>query len=107
MQAMVGGVPYLEAVVERLCRALRPERIVLFGSWARGDARPDSDLDLLVIAPSTEPIHERMARAQRALRGLPVAADVFVVTPQEAARYSRWLGHTVTYALQEGVTVYG
>jgi predicted nucleotidyltransferase len=96
----------LDEAVRRLAALFHPQRIVLFGSRARGDSRPDSDIDLLVIAESAEPVHVRMARAQRALRGLPVPIDVFVCTPQEAETYGHWLSHTVALALREGKVVH-
>jgi uncharacterized protein len=89
-------------VVERLVAALSPERILLFGSWARGEASADSDLDLLVVVDSDEPMYKRMAHAQRALRGMSVPVDVFVVTPEEVARYRDWRSHTIAIALREG-----
>ncbi len=99
-------VPFLDEVVRRLVDVFRPHRIILFGSWARGDARPDSDLDILVVADSNEPPPRRMARGARALRGLPIAADVFVCTPEEVERYGEWLSHTIAIALREGKVVH-
>lgn len=94
--------PRLAEIVERLRGEFDPERIVLFGSWARDDARADSDVDLLVIARAEGPTDERMARAHHALRGVPVPVDVFVCSPEEAATFSRWLGHAVAIALRDG-----
>jgi len=98
--------PDQDIVVERLVTAFAPERVLLFGSWARGTATEDSDLDLLVIVESDEPIHRRMARAQSALRGLTTPADVFVVTPAEVEEYKDWLSHTIAIALREGQELY-
>jgi len=98
--------PWLDEIVQRLVATFQPEQILLFGSWARGEAGPESDIDLLVVVPSAEPLHRRMARAQRALRGLPAATDVFVVTPEELARYRDWPSHTVAVALREGRQVH-
>ncbi len=51
----------LHAIVERIEAIAQPERVILFGSQARGEARPDSDFDLLVIAKSDEPRYRRSA----------------------------------------------
>jgi predicted nucleotidyltransferase len=107
--ASVGTIdkaPQLDEIVARLVAAFNPHSIVLFGSWATGNATADSDVDLLVIAESDEPLHVRMARAQRALRGLTVPVDVFVYTPAEVARFGQWLSHTVAIALREGRKLY-
>ena len=86
----------------------RPGRVVLFGSRARGEARPDSDIDLLVVMPqpTLSPIERQLAlRSMRtALRPLPlkVAVDLVVVGQQDASDLagSRW--HVVARALREG-----
>jgi predicted nucleotidyltransferase len=71
----------LQEIVRRLVEAYSPERIYLFGSHARGDAGPDSDLDLLVIVPDdADPRRRRSRLAYEALRGTGVAADVVVWT---------------------------
>jgi predicted nucleotidyltransferase len=71
----------LKEIVNRLVVAYRPKRVYLFGSHARGDAGPDSDLDLLVIVPDDAPPERRRSRlAYEALRGTGVAADVVVWT---------------------------
>lgn len=71
--------PRLAEIVRRLVVALHPEQVYLFGSRARGDARPDSDYDLLVIVPARDDAPERMERrAYRALRDLSPPLDVRV-----------------------------
>jgi predicted nucleotidyltransferase len=71
----------LPEVVSRLVAAYQPERIYLFGSTARGDAGPDSDLDLLVVVPDDAPEERRGSKlAYAALRGTGIAADVLVCT---------------------------
>ena len=102
----ISKAPQLDEIVARLVTAFRPRSVVLFGSWATGHATADSDLDLLVIAESDEPVHVRMARAQRALRGLTTPADVFVHTPAEVERFGQWLSHTIAIALREGREIY-
>jgi predicted nucleotidyltransferase len=73
--------PKLQDVVGRLVRAYEPERVYLFGSWARGDAGPDSDFDLLIVVPDDAPAERRRSRlAYEVLWGTGVAADVLVWT---------------------------
>ena len=71
--------PELEQIVERLVRAYHPERIFLFGSAAREDRNPDSDIDVLVVVGDEAPLELRSSRlAYRALRGTGLAVDVLV-----------------------------
>jgi predicted nucleotidyltransferase len=73
--------PRLAEAVRRLVAAFRPERIYLFGSAARGDARQDSDYDLMVVLPDdAPPALRRSGLAYEVLWGLGVAADVLVWT---------------------------
>ncbi len=79
--------PVLEEAVRRLVAALQPERIYLFGSRARGEARPGSDYDLLVVVPHSDlPGPRRDSLALAALWGLRIAADVIVLTHDEFER---------------------
>ena len=89
-----------------------PLRLVLFGSRARGEARPDSDLDLLVVMPQARltPLERQVTlkalrSALRPLR-LPVGVDLVVVGQEDARRLagSRW--HVVARALREGQELY-
>jgi predicted nucleotidyltransferase len=74
-------VPLLDEIVARLRAALQPERMNLFGSRARGDARADSDYALLLIARERQDKPERMElRATRTLRGIPATVDVVIVS---------------------------
>lgn len=81
--AMAASDPWLPHIVGRIVRAVDPARIILFGSRARGDSRPDSDYDLLVVLD--ELTHRREARIdiRRSFADLPVAADVLVATVAE------------------------
>ncbi len=82
--AIVNGVParsMLDEVVTRLRNAYAPALIYLFGSHARGDARQDSDFDILVVVPDDAPSIRRSSRlGYQALRGTGVAVDVLVWT---------------------------
>ena len=80
--------PLLAEMVRRLVSAYQPEEVYLFGSRARGEARPDSDYDLLVVVPESASPEQRDSRlAYEALLGMGVAKDVVVVTRD----YYRWM----------------
>lgn len=79
--------PVLREVVQNILRAGRPQKIILFGSRARGQDSPESDYDLLVIENSTEPRHRQAAPYRRALKNLGVAKDILVWTPAEIAEW--------------------
>jgi predicted nucleotidyltransferase len=77
----------LDEIVDRLVRALRPERVYLFGSRARGDSELSSDFDILVVVANSElPGFKRDRVALRALRGVGAAVDVIVLTSREFDR---------------------
>ena len=96
----------LQAVVRRLLTVGAPYKIVLFGSRARGDARADSDLDLLIIEASDLPRYKRSPRYLRALVGLFPAKDVMVWTPEEVEAWAEVPQAFITTALREGKTLY-
>ncbi len=99
--------PILEEISRRLVERLRPERIYLFGSRARGDAGPDSDYDLLVVVPDSQlPGYKRDQLACRALRGLGVAKDVIVLTREEFTRKSAVVCSLAATVLREGELLY-
>lgn len=94
-------------VVGTLVAAARPERILLFGSHARGEAREDSDLDLLVIEQAVEDRAAEMVRLRRALRPLRVPVDLLVYSAEDVARWGDQPGSALYWALREGKVIYG
>jgi uncharacterized protein len=104
---MVNVTPELiDDAVHRIVAVADPDRVVLFGSRARGDARPGSDIDLLVIARSDKPRYRRAAPLYGALREIPVAMDVLVYTPDEVEEWSGVRQAFVTTAMREGKVLY-
>jgi predicted nucleotidyltransferase len=93
--------------VRRIVQAARPDKIILFGSAARGEMGPDSDVDLLVIKHGRFNHWRLTTEIYRHLRGKGAPVDVVVVTPEEVERYrdSRYL--VIQPALREGKVVYG
>ncbi|MBI2322644.1 MAG: nucleotidyltransferase domain-containing protein [Chloroflexi bacterium] len=96
----------LRELVQRVVRAVDAQRIVLFGSYAHGEPRHDSDIDLLVIAASDQPRWRRAIPVYDALRGLIVPKDVRVFTPEEVEEWSDVPGAFVTSVLREGRVLY-
>ena len=99
--------PILKEMVRRLAIQLRPDRIYLFGSRARGDAGPDSDYDLLVVVASSDrPGYKRDQEAFRILKGLGVAKDVIVLTRDEFERKSNVVCSLAATVLREGQLIH-
>lgn len=97
----------INMAVRLLAEAARPAQIVLFGSYARGEAREDSDLDLLVIEPEVEDRAREMVRLRRLLRPLRIPADILVYSLEEVARWGDQPGSALYWALREGKVVHG
>lgn len=100
------GHKTLAEIVRRVVQVTRPDRIILFGSAARGQMGPNSDVDLLVVkrgkfkrGPLTEAVY-------LGLHGVDAAVDVIIVTPEELERYRHTHCLVIAPALAEGKVVY-
>jgi predicted nucleotidyltransferase len=96
----------IEDIVHRIVRTISPKKVILFGSRARGDARPESDIDILVIADSTEPRYRRSALLYGALSDILVPMDIMVYNPGEIEEWSDVRQAFVTTAIREGRVLY-
>jgi predicted nucleotidyltransferase len=76
----------VEAIVDRLVLGYAPDRIILFGSRARGAARPDSDVDLLIVKETDRRPIDRRIEVERLLADRALPLDVVVYTPGELRR---------------------
>lgn len=99
---MIDDDAIAEAGRRLAAHASSPARVVLFGSRARGEGRPDSDLDFLVIEEHVESKLDEMVRLRDALADSDVAVDVLVVSRSEAERARLRPGSVVRRALAEG-----
>jgi predicted nucleotidyltransferase len=96
----------IEQVAVRLGTAANAERVILFGSYARGDAREHSDVDFMIVAESTLPRFKRSRELYKMLRPHPFGMDIVVYTPEEIERGKRTPVSFVSSVLQEGKTLY-
>ncbi len=97
---------YLPEITRRILEISDPEKIILFGSFARGDPDYDSDIDLLVIIKNVTSPREESNRLRRALRGLLVPVDLIVATPEQVNRHKDTIGLIYQPALKEGEVLY-
>jgi predicted nucleotidyltransferase len=72
----------IREIVNRLLAVARPDKIILFGSGAAGTMTPDSDIDLLVVAPSPADTIQERVKLRRSLRGLGFPFDVFLIATE-------------------------
>lgn len=96
----------LDEVVRRVVEVAHPERIILFGSAARGEAGPDSDLDLLIVKTGITSPRRLAGEIHVQMFGLPVSMDIVVVTPEDLERFRDKVGSIVCPALREGREIY-
>ena len=95
-----------QEMAERIGRGFHPERIVLFGSYAQGNATEDSDVDLLVVAQTDLPPRQRYGAVRRLIADYPAAFDIFVKTPEEYARSRGVVNNIVYLADKYGKVIY-
>ena len=76
----------LDEIVRRIAARFQPERIIVFGSHARGDAGPESDIDLLIVAPVHGSRRQMATEIDRALSDRTVPLDIVVISPEQYER---------------------
>jgi uncharacterized protein len=96
----------IQTMTDRIVQDFNPLRIILFGSHARGDAGPESDVDLLVVFPQVANKRLAAVAIRRILADLPVCKDVVVTTPEEITRRGDLIGTVLRPALREGRVLY-
>ena len=96
----------LKETINRIRAVIKPKRIILFGSAVRGKMHPDSDIDLLVVAPSGTHRRKTAQRIYRNMIGVGFAADIVVVTEDDIKLYGDNPGMVIRQALEEGKVLY-
>lgn len=96
----------LEHVTKTIVERFHPKRIVVFGSYARGEARPDSDLDLFIEMETSRRPPERAIEVSAlfGLRSWPM--DIVVYTPEEVRRLRHVIGTRLSVIEKEGKVLY-
>jgi predicted nucleotidyltransferase len=96
----------LQQVVRRITAAAKPQRVILFGSYGRGDADEGSDLDLMVVLPEVSDKYGEMVRLHKAVGSVGVGVDVLVYSEEEYQRRSQVPGTVLYRARKEGRRLY-
>ena len=98
----------IDTAVERLVAEFQPEQIWLLGSYAWGEPRAESDLDLVVVVPASDESYLRRAqKAQMCVYGIPMGADIMVPTRAEFERFQTVTSSLTYKILNEGRLLYG
>lgn len=96
----------IRQMVRRIVTQFHPEKIILFGSHARGTARPDSDVDLLVIMPVEGSELDKAVEIAVSLHDIRVAKDIIVTTPEDFEWRRRVVGTLERPVSLEGKVLY-
>ncbi len=96
----------VSAMTDLIVEHFQPLKVILFGSHARGQARPDSDVDLLVVLEDGTDRRQKAVAIRRALKHFPLSKDIIVTTPDEIARRGALVGPVLRPALRDGVVLY-
>jgi len=96
----------IDRLVEQIVQLAHPVRVVLFGSAARGDIGPDSDIDVLVVMPDGTHRRRTARRIHRGVRNVGIPFDVVVATPTDIEKHKENKGLIYRSILREGREVY-
>lgn len=94
------------SLVEQVVSIARPLRIILFGSAARGETGPGSDIDLLVVMPDGTHRRHAAQRLYAGIRHIGIPFDLLVATPSDLQKHRENIGLIYPVILREGIEVY-
>lgn len=100
------AISEIEECGRRIGREFGAERIILFGSYAKGTAKEDSDVDLLVVVETDLPPRARYAAVRRLVADIPSSFDIIVKTPDEYKRWRSVVNNIVYFADKYGRVIY-
>ena len=96
----------IQRMVNRIVMEFQPERVILFGSHARGEGGPDSDVDLLIVMPVEGSKRDKAIEIGVALHDVRIPKDIIVTTPEEFEWRKEIAGTIERPAVMEGMTLY-
>ena len=96
----------LGKVVARIVAAIHPSRVILFGSYGRGDANEESDVDLMVVKPKVGNRGEEMLHMYQAVGSIGANVDLLLYSEAEYERRSQVPGTVLYWARKEGRSLY-
>ncbi|MEM8505547.1 MAG: nucleotidyltransferase domain-containing protein [Cyanobacteria bacterium P01_D01_bin.1] len=97
---------WIRTAAERISEKFDPEKIILFGSYAKGTATVHSDIDLLVVFKDVDDKRERAIAIQRLLTDSPISEDIIVATEQDIEKYKYSVSSVLRFATEEGKVIY-
>jgi predicted nucleotidyltransferase len=96
----------IESLVQNIVEAVHPLKIILFGSYARDTANPESDIDILVVMPEGVHCRKTAQMLYRQIRGIGVPFDILVTTPSTLEKHKDNIGLIYRTILKEGREIY-
>ena len=96
----------IQGISDVIVKTIKPEKVILFGSYGRGDATDDSDVDLFVVAATSLPRKDRSPAIRRLFVGKRIPLDILVYTPDEVAYWKDTPASLVAQVLREGRVLY-
>lgn len=96
----------IKQIAQKLVSVDKLEKIILFGSYARGEAKEDSDLDLLVIKRKPSKTGQERVTLRNAVGAIGVGVDILVYSSREVIEKSGWCSSPIYWALREGKVLY-
>ncbi len=103
---MLSNSKVVESLIQKIVEAVHPLKIILFGSYARDKANPDSDIDVLVVMPEGVHCRRTAQLLYRQIRGLGVPFDILVTTPTVLEKHKDNIGLIYRTVLKEGREIY-
>jgi len=93
-------------IIQKVIAVAKPRKVILFGSYARGEAEEDSDLDLLIVEDTISNKGQEAIKIRNAIGSIGLGVDILVCAEEELLDWSHIPGSTIYWALREGKVLY-